>query len=82
MALAEGHPQPIDLLLTDVLLPEENGLSLSRRVAAVRPGLRVAFMSGYTGDVLGSEFSTTVPFLSKPFTPGALLLTVRQALDG
>jgi len=82
MAVAEGHPQPIDLLLTDVLLPEENGLALSRRVAAVRPGLRVAFMSGYTGDVLGSEFSTTVTFLSKPFTPGALLMTVRQALDG
>ena len=82
MALAQGHPRPIDLLLTDVLLPEENGLSLSRRVAAVRPGLRVAFMSGYTGDALGAEFPTTVPFLPKPFTPIALLVTVREALDG
>jgi signal transduction histidine kinase len=82
MALAEGHPRRIDLLLTDVLLPEENGLALSRRVAAVRPGLRVAFMSGYTGEALGAEFPATAPFLPKPFTPGSLLTTVRQALDG
>jgi hypothetical protein len=51
-------------------------------VAAVRPGLRVAFMSGYTGEALGAEFPATAPFLPKPFTPGSLLTTVRQALDG
>jgi signal transduction histidine kinase len=81
MELAEGHPRPIDLLLTDVILPNENGLSLSRRVASVRPGLRVVFMSGYTGEPHGVELPASAPFLPKPFTPDSLLSTVRVALD-
>jgi signal transduction histidine kinase/CheY-like chemotaxis protein len=79
---AEGHPQPIDLLLTDVMLPNENGVSLSRRIVALRPGLRVAFMSGYTGEVADAELPAGAPFLPKPFTPDTLLATVRRALDG
>jgi signal transduction histidine kinase len=81
MELAEGHPKPIDLLLTDVILPSENGVALSRRVLAVRPGLRVAFMSGYTGEPHGVEVPASAPFLPKPFTPDSLLSTVRAALD-
>ncbi|GEJ58894.1 ATP-binding protein [Anaeromyxobacter diazotrophicus] len=81
LAIAAEHPRPIDLLLTDVLLPDENGPALARRVGALRPGVRLAFMSGYTGDALGAELPASAPFLPKPFTPAALLAAVRRALD-
>ncbi len=81
-ALAASHPATIDLLLTDVVLPDENGLSLARRLTAVRPGLRVAFMSGYTGELHGAELPAGAPYLTKPFAPDALLTAVRRALGG
>jgi signal transduction histidine kinase len=82
VALAEDPGRSIDLLLTDVLLPDENGPALARRLSALRPGLRVAFMSGDTGESHEADFPPAAPFLGKPFTPDSLLSTVRQALDG
>ena len=82
MALVGASDRRVDLLLTDVLLHEENGLALSRRLRQARPGLRVAFMSGYAGGAHGVELPPTTPALAKPFSPDELLLHVRRALDG
>ncbi|HET9552382.1 MAG TPA: response regulator, partial [Anaeromyxobacteraceae bacterium] len=80
-ALAAGLRGRLDLLLTDVMLPEESGPALSRRLAGGQPELRVLFMSGYLGEAAGA-LPGDAPFLQKPFTPDVLLAKVREALDG
>jgi PAS domain S-box-containing protein len=82
VAVATGHAGPLPLLVTDVIMPEMNGPALAQRLAALRPELRVLFVSGYTAqlpvlDVLGSKSR----FLAKPFAPAALVTTVRTMLD-
>jgi signal transduction histidine kinase/ActR/RegA family two-component response regulator len=81
---AEAAAARADLLLTDVLLPEESGAALARRLVASWPRLRVLFMSGYTGGHLAGEdlLATGAALLAKPFTSDALLAAVRAALDG
>jgi PAS domain S-box-containing protein len=80
LALAAGHRGPIDLLVTDVMLPGMNGRELSERLTALRPSLRTLFISGYTEDsiVHRGELGPDVAFLSKPFTPDALGRAVRE----
>ena len=65
-------------------MPEMNGAELARRVAAMRPGVRVLFMSGYTDDVITRNgiLEDGIPLLNKPFVPGELLRKVREVLDG
>jgi DNA-binding NtrC family response regulator len=72
----------VDLILTDVVMPKMDGAELARRVASVRPDLRVVFMSGFSDNpvVLGVEQTRSL-FLPKPFTAGALVEKIRQALD-
>jgi two-component system, cell cycle sensor histidine kinase and response regulator CckA len=83
-ALAADHAGPIDLLVTDVMLPGLVGSEISKRLTALRPSLRTLFISGYTEDsiVHGGELGPGVAFLSKPFTPDALGHAVRAVLDG
>jgi PAS domain S-box-containing protein len=83
LALSRGHAGAIDLLVTDVLLPEENGWMLSRRLERERPELAVLYMSGFTGGRWdGTEvLPPGVPFLAKPFTPEGLRHKVREVLD-
>jgi PAS domain S-box-containing protein len=80
LALAAHHRGPIDLLVTDVMLPGMNGRELSERLTALRPSLRTLFISGYTEDsiVHRGELGPDVAFLSKPFTPDALGRAVRE----
>ncbi|HWO88526.1 MAG TPA: ATP-binding protein, partial [Gemmatimonadales bacterium] len=78
MQVAAAHDGPIDLLLSDVVMPGMSGTVLAERLVAERPGLKVLFMSGYTAEEIGSD----VPLLSKPFTPDELLSEVRIALEG
>ena len=78
-----AHDGEIDLLLTDVILPGMNGHQLADRLQAVRPGLPVLYMSGYTADVLDTQ---GVPqkgsrLLEKPFTVEGLARRVRTVLD-
>lgn len=72
----------IDLLLTDVIMPELNGPELHDRIAEIHPGLGVLFMSGYTADVIVDDgvLGEHVHFLQKPFSVGALAEKVRSAM--
>jgi PAS domain S-box-containing protein len=81
--IARTHPGPIDLLLTDIVMPKRNGFELARDVAAVRPSAKVLYMSGYTDNQLtrGLELDENIPFIQKPFTAGALSHTLRSVLD-
>jgi DNA-binding NtrC family response regulator len=83
LRLARASAQ-IDLLITDVVLPGMNGIALAARVAALRAGVRVLFMSGYTSvegipaNAVGGE---RFGFLQKPFSREALARAVRELLD-
>ncbi|MFN3652379.1 MAG: response regulator [Armatimonadota bacterium] len=80
---ASGYPGKIDLLLTDVVMPGMSGREVAERLAAERPELRVAFMSGYTDDVVvrhGVAVGRAV-LIQKPFTPRQLAEKLRAVLD-
>ncbi len=81
--LAAARQGALDLLLTDVVLPERNGREVADTVLATRPQLRVLFMSGYTADAgLHSRVTASgAPFIDKPFTRTALASVVRAVLD-
>jgi len=78
----EESGAPVDLLLTDLVMPGMSGRALAERLTALSPGLPVVFMSGYPGDAFadgGPEGSPSY-FLQKPFAPALLADHVRQAL--
>ncbi len=82
---AEQYPEPIHLLITDVLMPGISGPELARRLRAQRPDLadlKVLYMSGYSQRMIepGSEVLDVISFLQKPFTPAALLDKVVELL--
>jgi two-component system cell cycle sensor histidine kinase/response regulator CckA len=83
MAIAETHEGPIDLLLSDVIMPVLNGPDLAQRIVARRPTIKVFYVSGFPNALLSEQ--TRQPqriwFLAKPFTPQALALKVRECLD-
>jgi signal transduction histidine kinase/ActR/RegA family two-component response regulator len=84
LAIARDQPDPIHLLLTDVVMPTLNGRDLQMRIAEIRPGIATLFMSGYSADVLTARgvLAPGVKLLPKPFSLGDLLRQVREALDG
>ena len=73
----------IDLLLTDLVMPQMSGVEVATRVRHERPGLRVLFMSGYTDRSLQktAALPDATEFLQKPFTPAILARRVRELLD-
>jgi two-component system, cell cycle sensor histidine kinase and response regulator CckA len=81
--LAQDYNDRIDLLMSDVVLPEMSGRSLSQQIVANRPEIRVVFMSGYTDDAIVHHgvLDPGTPFLQKPFTPDALARKVRSVLN-
>jgi two-component system cell cycle sensor histidine kinase/response regulator CckA len=83
VAVAENHRGPIHLVITDLVMPKLSGSEIADRLTAIRPGLRVLFMSGVTDDAVirqGGE-SSQLDFLRKPFNIAALTQTVRGILD-
>jgi PAS domain S-box-containing protein len=77
---AASRERPIDLMLSDVVMPGMNGFELADRLARQHPGLRVLFMSGYYEP--HAEQGARRPVLVKPFSPAVLAQTVRRCLDG
>jgi len=84
LLLCESYPEAIDLLITDVVMPQMSGPELARRLARTRPGMKVLCMSGYTDDsiVRHGVLESGVAFLQKPVTPATLASKVREILDG
>lgn len=80
---ARDYSGPIHLLLTDVVMPGMSGSELARRVASIRPEIRVLFMSGYSDESIGRHLEQHAgrALLEKPFTPASLAHRVRAVLD-
>jgi CheY-like chemotaxis protein len=81
--LAADYGKPIQLLLTDVVMPDLGGRELALRLKAVRRELKVLFMSGYADDTIVQQgvLETGAAYLQKPFTPDALASKIREVLD-
>jgi PAS domain S-box-containing protein len=83
LALARAHSGTIDLLVTDVVMPQMSGTQVAQQLSATRPGVKVLYISGYTDNTSvhhdGLEQGTA--FLAKPFTPSVLAHRVREMLD-
>jgi DNA-binding response OmpR family regulator len=81
--LAAQHNGPIDLLITDVVLPEMGGRELADRLLRDRAEMAVLYMSGYTDNAIvhHGRLDPDTEFLAKPFTPATLLRRVREVLD-
>jgi two-component system, cell cycle sensor histidine kinase and response regulator CckA len=80
MSVAREHPGEIDLLLTDVVMPDCGGVELANQFVLAEPGVPVVYMSGYNDRIWLRE-GLDVNFLQKPFAPGALLTRLRGILD-
>jgi CheY-like chemotaxis protein len=83
LELCSGHEGQIDLLLTDVVMPQMSGRQLAERLAGQRPGLRVLYTSGYADGQMdeASPLDGGVSFVGKPFSPDELTRKVRELLD-
>ncbi|NTV48069.1 MAG: response regulator [Geobacteraceae bacterium] len=81
--LAREHSGEINLLMTDVIMPEMNGRDLARNMLAIYPGMKRLFMSGYTADIIASQgmLDAGVNFIQKPFAMQTLAVKVREVLD-
>jgi CheY-like chemotaxis protein len=79
----ERHQGFIDLLLTDVIMPQVSGRELAERLKGVRPSLKVLYISGYTDDMLAHHgvLESNVFLLQKPFAPDDLAKKLREVLD-
>ena len=80
---AEDSSARIDLLLTDVIMPEVSGPELAKRLQALLPTLKVLYMSGYPGDFIARHgvSNTETAYLQKPFSQEDLRGKLRKVLD-
>ena len=82
LEVAHNHEGPIDMLITDMVMPKMNGRDLARRLLEERPGMPVLFMSGYLDNKLDATAGEAPPaFMQKPFAPSELTARVREMLD-
>jgi signal transduction histidine kinase len=82
LEVAAAHPGAIDILLSDVVMPGMTGPQLAKELRALRPSVKVLYVSGYVADAQMAEVMAgeNVHHLSKPFTPAALAAKVREVL--
>lgn len=82
LELAEEHASEIQLLITDVVMPEMNGRDLAERLQSLYPDMKILFMSGYTADVIADRgvLDKGVNFIQKPFSIKDLAVKVREAV--
>ena len=83
LAMATAHPTPIDLLLTDVVMPGLSGFALASRIAELRAETKVLYFSGYADDydvIRDGLHDSGRPFLLKPFTQADLMRKIREIL--
>ncbi|MBI4563868.1 MAG: PAS domain S-box protein [Planctomycetes bacterium] len=83
LRMCERHHAPIDLLVTDVVMPRMGGPELAKRMAGVRPRMKVLYLSGYTTNAMVHQGirDPDLAFLQKPFSSDALIRKVRETLD-
>jgi two-component system cell cycle sensor histidine kinase/response regulator CckA len=84
LEVSRSYGSPIDLLLTDVVMPGISGRALADQLIKLRPQMKVVYMSGYTGQTVGAHgvLDPGSIFLQKPFTREGLASKIREALDG
>ncbi len=84
LLICERHLEPIQLLLTDVVMPEMGGHALANRLKLIKPDMKVLFMSGYTDNAIVHQgfLDEGANFIQKPFSPDAMARKVREVLDG
>lgn len=83
ISVVRSHPRAIDLVITDVVMPDMTGPELVQQLTLVQPRLRTLFMSGYHNDALGDlgVLPDHVNFIQKPFSPKLIAQKVRDILD-
>ncbi len=83
LALARSHDGPLDLVLTDVIMPEMGGRELVIQLSKERPGVKVLYISGYTDNAIMSQgvLNPGTDLLEKPFSPSCLLRRVQEVLN-
>jgi len=83
LGLAGEHGAALDLVVTDVVMPQMNGSELVERLRTTQPNVPVLYMSGYTDDVVLRQgvLTTGVPYLQKPFSVARLAAAVRKTID-
>jgi PAS domain S-box-containing protein len=81
--VATSHPGGIDIVLTDVVMPQMLGKEAADRIRALRPAVKVLFMSGYTQGILDNQgvLETGIHLIEKPFTEASLLAKLRQVMS-
>jgi response regulator RpfG family c-di-GMP phosphodiesterase len=83
ISLATSYAEPIQLLLTDLVMTGMNGRELASQLCHMRPDMETLYVSGYTKDIIARHgvLNEGITFLEKPFTPVALAHKVREVLD-
>ena len=85
LTVLKNHPEPIDILVTDVILPGMNGVTLAQQIQSIRPDVRVLFMSGYNRERIDqmplNPGDAAPAYIQKPFAPPVFLAKIREVID-
>jgi two-component system, cell cycle sensor histidine kinase and response regulator CckA len=81
LELAQNHPDPIQLLMTDILMPKRGGIALAKQLSILRPEVKILYTSGYNDSGGGLERVAGARYLQKPYAMEELARTLRELLD-